>query len=296
MPNPFYGDGNWYKGNLHTHTIISDGQLSPQETIRIYAEGDYDFLALTDHGAVVDYDGLDPYGMALITGCELGGGRGELGQPLHVVALGLDTVPQLPERSDFVEMMTAVSAQCELCFVGHPFWSLIEARELLDLQGHVGIEVYNATCQHGCGRGPAEMVWDILLAHGKRLWGFAVDDAHRSEDYRQGWVWVRSSDSSPAAIMSALARGQFYASTGPQIYDMIVEDGQVSVQCSPCQQVAVVAASPGMGSTTDRLEAQPPFEEVRLGCQFSERPFRIEVIDDRGRKAWTNPVFPDEGS
>ena len=138
MPNPFSGDGDWYKGNLHTHTTVSDGALSPQETIRIYAEEDYDFLALTDHDAVVDYDGLDAHGMTLITGCELDGGRGELGQDMHVVALGLDAAPQLPDSYDFTELVAAISSECELCFVAHPFGSLNETSDLLGLQGHIG--------------------------------------------------------------------------------------------------------------------------------------------------------------
>jgi len=294
MPNPFSEHGNWYKGNLHTHTTVSDGELSPQETIRIYAEGDYDFLALTDHDAVVDYDGLDHHGVTLISGCELDGGRGELGQGLHVVALGLDAAPKLPDSSDFAEMVAAISAQCQLCFVAHPFWSLIEAGELLDLRGHVGIEVYNTLCQHGYGRGAAEMVWDILLAHGQRLWGFAVDDAHFSENYCQAWVWVRLAQDSPAAILNALKEGQFYASNGPQIYDVAVEAEQVWVRCSPCQQITVVEATPGGGVSTDRLAASPPFEEIRLPHHLAVRPFRIEVVDDQGHKAWTNPFYPGE--
>jgi len=294
MPNPFSGDGDWYKGNLHTHTTVSDGELSPQETIRTYAEGDYDFLALTDHDAVVDYDGLDAHGMTLITGCELAAGRGALGQTLHVVALGLNATPQLPDSHDFAELVAAVAAQSQLCFLGHPFWSLIEAGELLDLCGHVGIEVYNATCQCGCARGPSEMVWDILLAHQKHLWGFAVDDAHHSEDYCQGWVWVRSAQDTPAAILEALKEGHFYASAGPRIYDVAVEAEQVRVRCSPCRQIAVVEATAGGGGSTDRLAAQPPFEEIRLPHHLAARPFRVEVVDDQGHKAWTNPFFPDE--
>ncbi len=294
MPNPFSNDGKWYKGNLHTHTTVSDGALSPQETIRTYAEGDYDFLALTDHDAVVDYDGLDPHGVTLIPGCELCVGRGKLDQSLHVVALGLDAVPQLPDSPDYAELMPAIAAQCQLCFVGHPFWTLTEASELLGLKGHVGIEVYNAICQHNCGRGPSEMIWDVLLAHGQRLWGFAVDDAHLSADYCQAWIWVRSAENSVAAILEAVKEGHFYASNGPQIYDVAIEAEHVWVHCSRCRQIAVVGATVGEGSTTAHLADRPPFEEIRLPYHHGARPFRVEVIDDQGHKAWTNPFFPDE--
>ena len=294
MPNPFASEGNWYKGNLHTHTTVSDGALTPQETIRLYAEGGYDFLALTDHGAVNNYEGLDPHGLTLITGCELAKGCGDLGQTLHVVALGVAAVPEVPESPTYAAYLAAVADQCELCFAAHPFWSLVTPGELLSVRGHMGLEVYNAFCQFGCSRGPSEFVWDILLAHGQRLWGFAVDDAHYVGSHRKAWVMVKSTAKTPAAIMAALARGDFYASNGPEIYDLQIEDNQVVVRCSPAGQVAVIVAAPGAGYTTARLDAAPPFAEVSLPLHSRERPFRVEVIDERGLKAWTNPVFPEE--
>ena len=44
----------WYKGNLHTHTINSDGDSSPDAVARWYKEHRYDFLALTDHNYFTD--------------------------------------------------------------------------------------------------------------------------------------------------------------------------------------------------------------------------------------------------
>ena len=42
----------WYKGNLHLHTLRSDGQAFPDEAILLYKRLGYDFLALTDHHVV----------------------------------------------------------------------------------------------------------------------------------------------------------------------------------------------------------------------------------------------------
>ena len=52
-------EGNWYKGNLHTHTINSDGDLPLNEMVTKYKEKRYDFLAITDH------DKLTPIGNIL---------------------------------------------------------------------------------------------------------------------------------------------------------------------------------------------------------------------------------------
>ncbi len=296
MPNAFEVAGNWYKGNLHTHTTVSDGELTPQETIEVYAEAGYDFLALTDHNAVNDYTDLDSYGLTLLTGCEIGGGTGDLGQSYHIVTLGLETFPQLPENCSYAQAVAAAATQCELCFIGHPFWSLITPAELLPVKGHVGIEVYNVTCQDGCGRGASEFVWDILLAHNQRMWGFAVDDAHHRAGYAKSWVMVRAADIRPTTIMAALARGHFYASHGPEIYDISIEGEEVIVHCSPAGQIAVIQPAPGLGSTTGRLQQAPPFEQARLRLPSPQLPFRVEVIDSEGRKAWTNPIFAEDSA
>lgn len=42
----------WWKGNLHTHSLWSDGDDFPEMIASWYAERDYNFLALTDHNVV----------------------------------------------------------------------------------------------------------------------------------------------------------------------------------------------------------------------------------------------------
>ena len=39
----------WYKGNLHAHTTVTDGKMSPEDCIKLYQSKGYDFLAITDH-------------------------------------------------------------------------------------------------------------------------------------------------------------------------------------------------------------------------------------------------------
>ncbi len=35
---PFEAAGYWFKGNLHTHTTQSDGEISPEEAIAWYRQ------------------------------------------------------------------------------------------------------------------------------------------------------------------------------------------------------------------------------------------------------------------
>ena len=69
--NPYKKQGRyWLKGNLHTHTNVSDGLLSPEETIRVYERMGYGFLAITDHNRISSGDGIET-DLVLLPGAEL---------------------------------------------------------------------------------------------------------------------------------------------------------------------------------------------------------------------------------
>ena len=45
---------NWHKGNLHTHSLWSDGDDFPEMIIQWYKDHDYQFIALSDHNTIAD--------------------------------------------------------------------------------------------------------------------------------------------------------------------------------------------------------------------------------------------------
>ena len=46
---PFDKPGQWWRGNLHTHSTVSDGKRPPEYVIAAYRDEGYDFISLTDH-------------------------------------------------------------------------------------------------------------------------------------------------------------------------------------------------------------------------------------------------------
>ena len=46
----------WYKGNLHTHSLWSDGDDFPEMIVDWYKNNDYDFVALSDHNVLAEGD------------------------------------------------------------------------------------------------------------------------------------------------------------------------------------------------------------------------------------------------
>jgi hypothetical protein len=49
-------DGKWLRGNLHTHSLWSDGDDFPEMIAQLYRDNGYDFLALSDHNILSDHE------------------------------------------------------------------------------------------------------------------------------------------------------------------------------------------------------------------------------------------------
>ena len=45
-------EAKWWKGNLHTHTLWSDGDDYPEQIAKWYKDHGYHFLTLTDHNTL----------------------------------------------------------------------------------------------------------------------------------------------------------------------------------------------------------------------------------------------------
>jgi hypothetical protein len=91
-----------------------------------------------------------------------------------------------------------------------------------------------------------ERMWDIINTHriGERndppLLGLAVDDAHNYHQFSpkhanagRGWVMVRAAELKAEAIIAALEAGDFYASSGVRLSDVIWKDNKLTVRIEP---------------------------------------------------------------
>lgn len=76
--------------DLHSHTTLSDGVLTPRELISRAVEKDVDVLAITDHDTIDAYQGLSLVheNITLVPGIELSTQWGTTG--IHVLGLNID--------------------------------------------------------------------------------------------------------------------------------------------------------------------------------------------------------------
>ncbi|MEE4119499.1 MAG: CehA/McbA family metallohydrolase [Paracoccaceae bacterium] len=306
----FARPGRFFRGNLHTHSSVSDGALPPGEVCRRYAAHGYDFIALTDHFLgcfgypVTDTTRFRTARFTTLPGAELHAGAMENGEIWHILAVGLPADFPPPDAPGFAAVpgqesgpALAARARAAGAFVAiaHPEWSGLTTADARSLaEAAHAVEVYNHGCAVDCDRGHGHHTLDQLLSEGRRLTLCATDDAHfRSDDQFGGWVMVKAGANAPDALLAALREGAFYASTGPELHDLHWEDGHVHVACSAAARVIVQ----GRGTATDVVHG-PALTRVSVPlARVAGSPWaRVTVVDAAGGRAWSNPHWFDDGS
>lgn len=295
----FEGKNKMLRGNLHCHTTRSDGKGTPENVIRQFEYSGYDFLALTDHRYYNYENFAEGSNLLIIPGMEM---DCRLPGPgihcIHTVAIGPEKQDgngyEQDQRlqsgvyecaADAQPMFDDIIANNNLAIFCHPNWSGNTSAEVQAVKGYSMIEVWNSGCAMTNHTDYAAPYWDELLLNDQHIWGVATDDGHPVKDHCHGWVRVNA-EKNVASVLDALKRGAFYASTGPEIYDFFVEDGIATVMCSPCSEIRFrhFRVPYGVQSGYDITGAS---QQVREGTNY----IRAEVVDDKGRVAWTNPIF-----
>ena len=83
----------FFKANLHTHSTISDGKLTPEEVKAVYKERGYSILSITDHSVMIPHNDLTDPDFLMITGTEIDFPLSGSAKTCHLCMLSRD--PQL---------------------------------------------------------------------------------------------------------------------------------------------------------------------------------------------------------
>ena len=300
LVNCFESDGQWFKANLHCHTTTSDGESSLAERIEQYRGHGYAILAVTDHYETNDVAGLSREDFLVISGIEL-----QPDAPLepnsyfplerngyHLVGLNVPAGFEDPGPADANRSIEMIRQGGGEVIVAHPYWQGITYNQLLHLKGLIGLEVFNTHCSFG-GKAYSSVHWDDLLGAGLVIPAVAVDDAHGAcrRSLFGGWTMIRAKGLTVDAVMAAIRTGCYYASCGPVIEDFRVVDGKARVECSPAAEIHLISrgclgetflADDGELLTSAEREFDDSLKYVYV---------RAEIIDDKGRRALSNPIM-----
>jgi predicted metal-dependent phosphoesterase TrpH len=295
---PFNQPGHFWRGNIHTHSTVSDGQLTPEAVCNLYSELGYDFIALTDHFmALYDFPITDTRPLrtpdfTTILGAELHTGQTELGQLWHILAVGLplDFAPSADDETGSQMAQRALDAGAYVA-VAHPAWYTLTEADVISLGPVHAIETINGISADYNDRLDSWYMLDVMLARGYRYFACATDDTHFNltrGDVEQGWVYVKSESLEPEALLAALKAGHNYCSSGPQLFDIQVEPGErISIRCSPVESIFVT----GKGWYAHQRHGRS-IREAEFSLKDFNSPYcRVTVRDENGKRAWSNPIW-----
>ena len=303
----------WYKGNTHTHTLNSDGDSTPDDVVRWYREHGYQFLVLTDHNFLTSVDALQALHGAdeqflVIRGEEVTETLGE--KSLHVNGLDLQRLVPPQGGTSVVDVLQrnvgAIRKENGVPHINHPNfrWS-ITPEELAQVRNNRLFEIFNGHPQvnniGGGGTYGLEEAWDAILSAGTLLFGIAVDDAHMFKQPGnpnvagpgRGWVAVRAARLETRALMTALERGEFYASTGVELLDVQASATrlEIRVKTTAYSKYRIQFIGKGGRVVYESVEPSATYE-----FRGDEGYVRARVLESNGRMAWVQPVMLSQRS
>ena len=325
------GNKKFYKANLHCHSTNSDGAMSVEEIKELYKSNGYSVVAFTDHEHLIDNSYINDEDFLTITSCEIAikDGPAEVrpSRKMDMKVCHLNLYARDPQNVDTPcynklfdyhgseEAMAKVVATCEpydrnysgegiseiirianekgfFVSYNHPGWSLENANDYLGYKGIWAVEIYNNSCVMSGRNGYEINAYDDFLRAGHRVACMATDDSHSARTSCGGYVMINADRLEYKTIIEALENHNFYASTGPVINELYIEDnnavltfekGEYAVMHTKGRRVVKKMAENPDGTNTVQFEFLP-----------EDGYIRFDVVDKNDKRANTCAYFLDE--
>lgn len=320
--------GNFYRANLHCHTRDSDGGSTPAEIKKTYQALGYDIVAYTDHDIMLDRNYLTDDKFLALNGYEMeinGRGAPEWGtmESCHIclIALEPDNLKQVCWHRSKYLYANAVNYRDKVLFYedepdyereytgvcisdmmkkgrekgffvtyNHPTGSLEDYPTYINYYNMNAMEMYNGANEYN------PRVYDDMLRAGKRIYCIGGDDNHNGPESTVGcagsWTMIKADKLEYRSVAQALKAGNFYATQGPEIYELWVEDGIMHIETSDAAKIWFTTAA-----RRDKFVNAAEGEVLNSADYEISRDstyVRVTVTDERGRTASTNAYFVED--
>jgi hypothetical protein len=228
---PAAAKAGWYRGELHSHTLHSDGKLTVAELIAGAQQSRLDFLAITDHNTTSAMSQVDPAalnGLLVIPGIELTTFNG------HALALGVNewvdwrtgyhgwTMEDAARRTHALGGLFIIAHPND---VGTPFCTGCHWDDTgFDLDLVDAIEIWNNWWRHPDSGNAANLDWWRRLQSEPRPRSMPATcggDIHVMGEWGWGpkapYIYVYASSLSMVDILDGVRQGRVMFSSGPRL-------------------------------------------------------------------------------
>lgn len=261
----------YFKTNLHTHSIISDGTLTPQQVKDHYKANGYSILSLTDHNIAVDHSNLNDEDFLMLTGSEFNINEKDvpvshyktyhlnfiakkpdtLWMPFsandyreaalpHLEKAEIEAYPRVYDVDNVNAIIARANEKGHLVMYNHPVWSLQDYTDYAPLKGLWGMELCNySSVVVGYEDLHNSIVYRDMMNCQGHIFPVGADDAHGIKDACGAWIMVGAEKLEYDSVITALEKGDFYASTGPEIYELTWDGQRLHVRSSDACAISV---------------------------------------------------------
>lgn len=320
---------------MHVHTNVSDGKLPVEEVKRAYKELGYSIVAFTDHEVFVPHNDLSDEDFLAINSVEVSindpsttrGGWPFMRTHINLYAKDKDNdfCPICTENSIYVphshqyvtermkqnvfkkeystecfnQIVDVAAKDGFLACFNHPIGSLQNYEDYIGMKNLWGIEWYNAG-SNSSGMMESIQAVDDLLRAGQKVFPVAGDDSHNYDIIGWSFNMVKAEELSYEAVMTAFEKGDFYSSTGPEIYELYLEDETLHISCSGVRKIFVtterrvnfVKTSKEELVTEAEFDLKDYIENSHLSEEhYNNAFFRVTLIDESGNEAHSRAYF-----
>lgn len=304
--------GNFYKANLHCHSTYSDGRFTPEELKAMYMEKGYSVIAFTDHGKLHPQNHLTDENFLALNGLEVGLGEYRKGDWRYNIRKNCD-IGMIAPDPNYCEspaqanvMRYAPEVVNDIMWTyrnagffvihNHPAWSMERYPNYIQYKYMHAMEIVNYGSYVGGFSEHNEHVYDDMLIDGKRIFCVATDDNHNkigAPDSFGAFTMIKAEKLEYSSVMDALFAGNFYASEGPEIKELYVDDDNVlHVVTSPAVRISI--------NTPLKLRKSANSFGGELVTKLSWKLdpklnyIRVVVTDEHGKCAYSNAYFMDD--
>jgi hypothetical protein len=312
--SPSITGARWYRGDLHLHTVHSDGQRHPEELVSAGRASGLDFIVSTEHNTISAnrvWPQCHTAGLLVIPGEEVTTRHG------HWLAVGLPPRAWVdwrygPSDGVFPRFAAEVRGVGGLVVAAHPSVPLPGSAWEFGYDDVDAVEVWNG--RWNLDDEMSLRTWQRLLRQGRRLVAVGGSDSH-GENQQVGLpqTVVHAEELSTPAIVDGLRSGRSYLARSSDVALELTASGPDGGMAGPGQTLhadgrvtvtAVLSGAPGTSVsliTAEGCVRKANVESHRARMQWdldaaSARFARLEVRETQRRPlgmmvALTNPIW-----